>query len=150
MARAECLARFAHHELMAVELFAWALLRWPMMPSPMRAGFVGVLAQEQVHCRLYLERLADQFAQSDRTAGGHLARFHQFRRQVVGIEHAIGIEYDHGFDYVAQLADVARIVERLQRRQRFRLEAEGAATGAARDVRQEVLGQERDVALALA
>ncbi len=58
-ARAECLARFAHHELMAVELFAWALLRWPTMPSAMRAGFVGVLAQEQVHCSLYLERLAD-------------------------------------------------------------------------------------------
>ncbi len=65
-ARAECLARFAHHELMAVELFAWALLRWPRMPEAMRAGFLGVLAQEQVHCGLYVERLADHgYALSD-------------------------------------------------------------------------------------
>ncbi|MGE4609631.1 MAG: DUF455 family protein [Myxococcota bacterium] len=66
LARAECLARFAHHELMAVELFAWALLRWPQMPAAMRAGLVGVLAQEQVHCALYVERLAEHgYALSD-------------------------------------------------------------------------------------
>jgi uncharacterized ferritin-like protein (DUF455 family) len=56
-ARAACLARFAHHELMAVELFAWALLRWPELPSALRRSFLGVLADEQRHCRLYLERL---------------------------------------------------------------------------------------------
>ena len=56
-ARAACLARFAHHELMAVELFAWALLRWPELPAELRAGFVRVLAEEQTHCRLYLARL---------------------------------------------------------------------------------------------
>ncbi len=56
-ARARCLARFAHHELMAVELFAWALLRWPELPSPLRASFLRVLAEEQTHCRLYLARL---------------------------------------------------------------------------------------------
>lgn len=59
LSRAECLARFAHHELMAVELFAWALLRWPQMPAALRAGLLCVLAQEQQHCELYLERLAD-------------------------------------------------------------------------------------------
>ncbi len=58
-ARARCLARFAHHELMAVELVAWALLRWPGLPPALRRGLVGVLADEQRHCRLYLERLAD-------------------------------------------------------------------------------------------
>ena len=57
-ARARCLARFAHHELMAVELFAWALLRWPELPAGMRRDFQRVLADEQRHCRLYLERLA--------------------------------------------------------------------------------------------
>ncbi len=56
-ARAVCLARFAHHELMAVELFAWALLRWPDLPAELRRGMLEVLADEQRHCRLYLNRL---------------------------------------------------------------------------------------------
>lgn len=55
--RAACLARFAHHELMAVELFAWAWLRWPELPGEIRTSWLGVLADEQRHCRLYLERL---------------------------------------------------------------------------------------------
>jgi len=57
-ARASCLARFAHHELMAVELFAWALLRWPELPAAMQRDLLGALAEEQIHCRLYLDRLA--------------------------------------------------------------------------------------------
>ncbi|MBW2723470.1 MAG: DUF455 family protein [Deltaproteobacteria bacterium] len=56
-ARIKCLARFAHHELMAVELFAWALLRWPNLPPELRREFTRVLADEQRHCRLYLDRL---------------------------------------------------------------------------------------------
>ena len=56
-ARARCLARFAHHELMAVELFAWALLRWPRVPSGLRRAWLGALADEQRHFRLYEERL---------------------------------------------------------------------------------------------
>lgn len=57
-ARARCLARFAHHELMAVELFAWALLRWPGLDPALRRELFRVLADEQLHCALYLERLA--------------------------------------------------------------------------------------------
>jgi uncharacterized ferritin-like protein (DUF455 family) len=57
-ARARCLARLAHHELQAVELFAWALVRWPGLASPLRQGLLRALADEQRHCRLYLERLA--------------------------------------------------------------------------------------------
>jgi len=56
--RKQCLSRFAHHELMAVELFAWALLRWPELPGALRRGLLSALADEQRHCRLYLERLA--------------------------------------------------------------------------------------------
>lgn len=56
--RIRCLARFAHHELMAVEYFAWALLRWPELPAVLRRGLLASLADEQRHCRLYLERLA--------------------------------------------------------------------------------------------
>ena len=57
-ARARCLARFAHHELQAVELFAWALLRWPDLPKGLRRGWLHALADEQRHARLYLSRLA--------------------------------------------------------------------------------------------
>ncbi len=57
-ARARCLARFAHHELMAAELFAWALLRWPSLPPALRGDLARALADEQRHCRLYLDRLA--------------------------------------------------------------------------------------------
>jgi uncharacterized ferritin-like protein (DUF455 family) len=56
-ARATCLRRFAHHELMAVELFAWALLLWPEAPAELRRGWCLALADEQRHCRMYLERL---------------------------------------------------------------------------------------------
>ncbi|MEM9177231.1 MAG: DUF455 family protein, partial [Myxococcota bacterium] len=56
-ARRECLSRFAHHELQAVEYFAWALLRWPEAPPELRRGLVSALVDEQRHCRLYLERL---------------------------------------------------------------------------------------------
>jgi uncharacterized ferritin-like protein (DUF455 family) len=70
-ARALCLARFAHHELMAAELFAWALLRWPELPAALRRGWLGVLEEEQLHCSLYLERLEatghrlDEYEHSD-------------------------------------------------------------------------------------
>ncbi len=57
-ARARCLARFAHHELMAVEMFAWAILRWPGLSHRIQRGLLGVLHDEQRHCRLYLDRLA--------------------------------------------------------------------------------------------
>ncbi|MCZ6784169.1 MAG: DUF455 family protein, partial [Proteobacteria bacterium] len=58
-ARARALARFAHHELMAVELFAWALLRWPELPRALRDDLLAVLADEQRHCQLYRSRLRE-------------------------------------------------------------------------------------------
>ncbi len=58
-ARAVCLERFANHELMAVELFAWALLAYPEMPAGLRRGLLHVLEEEQGHVRLYVDRLTD-------------------------------------------------------------------------------------------
>jgi uncharacterized ferritin-like protein (DUF455 family) len=56
--RARILHGLANHELQAIELFAWALLAFPDAPAAFRRGLVAILAEEQVHCRLYLERLA--------------------------------------------------------------------------------------------
>jgi uncharacterized ferritin-like protein (DUF455 family) len=56
-ARALCLRRFAHHELQAVELFAWALLLWPELDTDLRRELALALADEQRHCRMYLDRL---------------------------------------------------------------------------------------------
>jgi len=74
-ARAVCLARFAHHELMAVELFAWALLRWPELPAALRRALATVLAEEQSHCKLYLDRLVAHGSQlGDHALSGYFWR----------------------------------------------------------------------------
>lgn len=55
--RRRILHAMANHELQAAELFAWALLAFPAAPRAFRRGLVGVLVDEQKHCRLYIERL---------------------------------------------------------------------------------------------
>ena len=55
--RARILHALANHELQAVELFAWALLAFPDAPRGFRAGLLHILTEEQLHLRLYDERL---------------------------------------------------------------------------------------------
>lgn len=74
-ARIACLRRFAHHELQAIELFAWALLAFPALPVPLRRGFLLVLEEEQLHLRLYLDRLAAHGAGMTATDGGGLSDY---------------------------------------------------------------------------
>lgn len=62
-ARVACLQRFAHHELQAIELFAWAVLRFPSLPAALRRGFLLVLEEEQQHLQLYLDRIQAHGAQ---------------------------------------------------------------------------------------
>jgi len=55
--RAICLHRFAGHELLAVEIMAYALLAFPEAPKHFRKGVAGTLREEQEHVRLYIEQL---------------------------------------------------------------------------------------------
>lgn len=55
--RAACLHRFAGHELLAVEIMAFALLAFPQAPKHFRKGLANTLREEQWHVQLYLRRL---------------------------------------------------------------------------------------------
>lgn len=57
--RAACLHRFAGHELLAVEIMAYALLAFPDAPHSFRRGLANTLLEEQEHVRLYMNRMED-------------------------------------------------------------------------------------------
>ena len=55
--RGRLLHFFANHELLAVELMALVLLRFPDAPPAFRRGVLQTLKDEQDHTRLYLKRM---------------------------------------------------------------------------------------------
>lgn len=55
--RAICLHRFCGHELLAVEIMAYALLAFPNAPKHFRRGVAATLKEEQEHVRMYLAQL---------------------------------------------------------------------------------------------
>jgi uncharacterized ferritin-like protein (DUF455 family) len=57
LARAQVLHFFANHELLALELLARGVLRFQQAPPSFRAGLAAILADEQRHLALYVERL---------------------------------------------------------------------------------------------
>ncbi len=56
--RGRLLHFFANHELLATELMALVLLRFPEAPKAFRRGVLQTLLEEQDHTRLYLRRMA--------------------------------------------------------------------------------------------
>lgn len=58
-ARGRLLHFFANHELLAAELMALVLLKFPDAPKAFRLGVAKTLAEEQTHTRLYLARMRD-------------------------------------------------------------------------------------------
>lgn len=58
-ARARLLHTFAHHELQAAELFAWAALAFPATPRAFRAGLVRLCLEELAHLDAYRRRMTE-------------------------------------------------------------------------------------------
>lgn len=74
-ARGRALHFFANHELLAIELMALALLRFPDAPPAFRRGLAATIRDEQRHLGLYLERMAELGTQlGDAPLGGFFWR----------------------------------------------------------------------------
>ncbi len=50
---------FANHELLAAELMALALLKFPDAPTAFRKGLLNTLREEQIHTQWYLNRMKE-------------------------------------------------------------------------------------------
>ena len=59
VARGRALHFFANHELLAMELMALALLKFPTAPPGFRRGVAHTLREEQAHLRRYQARMAE-------------------------------------------------------------------------------------------
>jgi uncharacterized ferritin-like protein (DUF455 family) len=88
--RGKLLHFFGNHELLATELMALVLLKFPDAPAAFRQGVFRTLKDEQEHTRLYIERM-----KSCGIAFGELPVSGYFWRCVSPMEHPI--------DYVSSL-----------------------------------------------
>jgi uncharacterized ferritin-like protein (DUF455 family) len=108
--RARILHALANHELQAVELFAWALLAFPAAPRAFRAGLVAILADEQRHLALYIERLAAHgVGFGDLPVTGHFWRKLDQLGTPLGFCAAMGLTFENAnLDFAGEYAVAAR------------------------------------------
>lgn len=59
LGRARALHFFANHELLAIELFAWAICRFKDAPESLLFKWIETIHQEQSHLKLYIHRMAE-------------------------------------------------------------------------------------------
>lgn len=108
--RVRILHALANHELQAVELFAWALLAFPQAPEAFRRGLVAILADEQRHLGLYLERLRAHGATfGDHPVTGHFWNKLEHYRTPLRFCCAMGLTFENAnLDFALEYAAAAR------------------------------------------
>lgn len=108
--RARILHALANHELQAIELFAWALLAFPAAPEPFRRGLLAILADEQRHLGLYLERLAAHGVHfGEHPVTGHFWNKLDHFRTPLRFCCAMGLTFENAnLDFAAEYAAAAR------------------------------------------
>src|ERR1043166_5830502 len=124
--RGRLLHFFANHELLATELMALVLLKFPDAPAAFRRGVLQTLQDEQAHTRWYLERM-----KQCGIAFGELPVSGYFWRAISAMENPMDYvaglsltfergtlvfarHFAHGFAAVGD-ADTAQLLERIYR-----------------------------------
>jgi uncharacterized ferritin-like protein (DUF455 family) len=108
--RARILHALANHELQAIELFAWALLAYPDAPIAFRRGLVAILADEQRHLVLYMQRMAAHHtAFGDHAVTGHFWSKLDHLTTPLAFVCAMGLTFENAnLDFAGDYAIAAR------------------------------------------
>jgi len=105
--RGQVLHFFANHELLATELMALVLLRFPDAPPAFRRGVLHTLREEQEHVRLYLERM-----KACGVAFGSLPVSGYFWRSVAPMRHPMDFVTGLSLTFEQANLDFARVFSR--------------------------------------
>jgi uncharacterized ferritin-like protein (DUF455 family) len=108
--RARIIHALANHELQAIELFAWAILAFPDAPAPFRRGLLAILAEEQTHLGLYIERLAAHGTTfGDHPVTGHFWNKLDHLRSPLELVCAMNLTFENAnLDFAGDYATAAR------------------------------------------
>lgn len=106
-----CLLHFlANHELLATELMALVLLKFPDAPSAFRRGVLATLKEEQAHTRLYLKRMKEcgiEFGSFP--LSGHFWRLVESMREPIDFVSRLSLTFEQAnLDYSLHYANVFR------------------------------------------